>query len=295
MAEFGYDLVFKEKLHETFRFAIDFFQKHNLSWFCAFGTAIGAVRHNDIIPWDDDIDLLMPREDYERLLTLKKDFNGTGYTVMSPQDDYYCFPFAKIVDENTTLWEAPRYSFVLGVFIDIFPLDNSNLSPEEYKSAVRSFNLSADKLFKCQTRYTFVEFIYDIRKNYKGAILSGILSLFYSKNSIKKAREDFLAKEKEFYTKDGINCMSFSGYYGIKEIYKKDWFDRYVEMPFHDYVVRVPKGYVEYLTQLYGNYMELPPVEKRVTHHGHYYLNLTERIGIEDIKKRIKKGETLVY
>ena len=295
MIEHRCDLVFKELLHKTFRFTIDFFQKHDLSWFCAFGTAIGAVRHNDIIPWDDDIDLLMPRKDYERLLTLKEDLIGTGYTLMSRNDENYCFPFAKIIDENTTIWEAPRYPFVLGVFIDIFPLDSSHLSGEDYRSAVKSFTHSADRLFKCQTTYSFTELKYDIEKNYKGAILSGILSLFYSKDSIKKAKEDFIAKEKEFYSEDGINCISFSGYYGTKEIYKREWFDSYVETPFHDYMVRIPKGFDEYLTQLYGNYMELPPEEKRITHHSHYYLNLTERVDIEDVKKRIKKGETLVY
>ena len=295
MTNLEYDLVYKEKLHNAFRFAIDFFQKHNLSWFCAFGTAIGAVRHNDIIPWDDDIDLLMPRNDYDRLLGLKEEFLGTGYTVVSPKDDNYCLPFAKIIDLNTTIWEAPRYPFVLGVFIDIFPLDSSDLTDKEYKSALKSFTHSANKLFNCQTSYSFAELLYDVENNYKGAILTGFRSLFYSKRAIKKAREDFLAKEKLFYSKDGYNCMSFSGFYGSKEIYKKDWFNGYVEMPFHDYMVRVPKGYDEYLTQLYGDYMQLPPENKRVTHHGHYYLNLAEKLGIEEIKKKKKKGETLVY
>lgn len=295
MSDFGYDLVFKEKLHKAFRFTIDFFLKHNLAWFCAFGTCIGAVRHNDIIPWDDDIDIFMPRKDYEKLLLLKKEFIGTGYSVVSRNDENYCFPFSKIVDENTTIWEAPRYPFVLGVFIDVFPLDSSSLSGDEYKSALKSFTHSSNRLFKCQTSYSFAELKYDIEKNYKGAILSGLQSLFYSKRSVNKARKDFLVNEKVFYSEDGENCISFSGYYGLREIYKREWFESYVEMPFHDYMVRVPQGYDEFLTQIYGDYMKLPPEEKRVTHHGHYYLNLTERIGIEEIKKRIKKGETLVY
>lgn len=295
MESSDFDKAFKEKLHNTFKFTIDFFKEHELSWFCAFGTAIGAVRHNDIIPWDDDLDIFMPRADYDKLLTLKSAFNGSNYTVVSYLDDGYCLPFAKIMDKTTTIWEAPRYPFVLGVYIDIFPLDYSSLNNEEYEKAYKLFAKRAENLYKSQTQYSFTEFKYDLKNHYFGAIATGLHSLFYPKCFLSKSKEKFRAVENVFFDATGNKCVSFSGTYGTKEIYQRAWFEGYIEFPFHDYQVRVPVEYDKYLKQIYGNYMKLPPENKRVTHHGHYYLNLKERIGVEEIKKRIREGENLVY
>ena len=286
------DNAYKNKLHKTFKFAIDFFNAHNLKWFCAFGTAIGAVRHHDIIPWDDDIDIYMPREDYKRLLSLKSDFEGSSYTVISINDAGYCYPFAKIMDTSTTIWEAPRYSFVLGVYIDIFPLDYSALTPDEYVAAYKRFSSQANKLYLCQTQYSFSELAYDLNKHYYGAILTGFHSILYPKCFLDRIKKGFFEVENIFYDENGSNCASFSGTYGTKEIYKKEWFEDSLEFPFHDYYVKMPIGYDSYLKQIYGNYMQLPPENKRVSHHGHYYLNLKDRLGIQEIKKQVNQGGT---
>ena len=100
-------------------------RKHNLQYSVAFGSLLGIIRHQGFIPWDDDIDVVMPREDYEKLRLLKCEFEEP-YFLQYPGDDGYLFSFAKLRNSNTTSISKPfRYeSFNQGHFLDIFPLDN---------------------------------------------------------------------------------------------------------------------------------------------------------------------------
>lgn len=95
----------KNKLNEVFQFTIDFLNSYNLNWCVAYGTAIGAVRHHGIIPWDDDIDIFMPREDYNKFMSLRGELYDTHYRIIAMGDDNYWLPFAKLFDSNTTIWE----------------------------------------------------------------------------------------------------------------------------------------------------------------------------------------------
>lgn len=96
------------------------------------GSAIGVVRHKGMIPWDDDIDIVMPREDYNRLLDLKVQFNNTGYDVVSLRDYGYYTTFAKIIDKNTTIWERKEWPFLIGVYIDVFPMDVTDVDEKQF-------------------------------------------------------------------------------------------------------------------------------------------------------------------
>ena len=90
--------------------------------------------------------------------------------------------------------------------------------------------------------------------------------------------------------------MTHHGIYTLhKELFKKDWFSSSEYLPFDNYKIRVCGGYKQYLTQLFGDYLTPPPVEQRVSHHSHYYLNLKEGLSLSEVKERIKRGETLVY
>ena len=106
---------FQEHILKVFKFTVDFLERHNLRYVACGGTVLGAVRHNDFIPWDDDIDIYLPREDYDKLLTMKEEMQKEGFDVLSLNDRGYYLPFAKVSDMNTTLWEQQEFPFLMGI------------------------------------------------------------------------------------------------------------------------------------------------------------------------------------
>ena len=117
------EIEFKQRLIKLFKEFIDVCNKNKLRYYAAYGTALGAVRHRGIIPWDDDIDVWMPREDYERFLSLRNQLTATPYEILDIQNKGYYLYFAKFCNKNTTLIEREGKP-IIGLYIDIFPLDN---------------------------------------------------------------------------------------------------------------------------------------------------------------------------
>lgn len=290
----NFDVALKAELVETFKVVIEFFNEHNLKWWVCGGTMLGAIRHNNIIPWDDDIDLMMPREDFNKLLTLKSQL-AKPYELKSPHDEGYFKCTTKICNTSTTLWERQRDPSSMGVFIDIFPLDSFDLTFEQYceqhvlfKKKMRQFELS-------KSRYSLSEMLSNIRENRKGALLDGVLSLFYPFAKSENYRNSFLAVEQMFNQGSGKYTASPTGAYGTREFYESEWFEDTIQVDFADFKVNVPKGYDSYLKVMYGDYMQLPPEEKRVTHHGQYYVNLKENLSKDKLQIDIKNGKHLVF
>ena len=99
-------------------------KEHNLRYYIMAGTMLGAVRHKGFIPWDDDLDIGMPRADYDLLMTNAKEWLPEPYeAVCAENDKEYPLPFAKIQDADTTLIERMHLKYLGGVYIDVFPLD----------------------------------------------------------------------------------------------------------------------------------------------------------------------------
>ncbi len=238
-----------------------FCEAHNIRYFLAYGTLIGAVRHKGFIPWDDDIDLQMPRPDYEKFMALYNEKNSASpYKALNPLTDGSRHTFLKVVDTRTAkLEKGMRYAEgkVPGIDIDIFPLDGQPDNDKDY-----------EKYYK-KKRQIFKE-IYELVGTYSWK--RKLLYLF------PRIRAHILGKEKLFAKIEKINApypyeeakmvgATNSLYNGIKNRTEKKNYESLVLLPFEGEMFRAPVGYHEILSSFYGDYMQLPPLEKQVTHH----------------------------
>lgn len=279
---------YKGILVKTLSVFIDVCKKHNLRYYCAGGTVIGAVRHKGFIPWDDDIDVFMPRDDYEKFSIFVKDIQG--YKFLTIRNCQELVTFGKFYDINTTLWEYKQIPYVYGVYIDIFPLDETTDDENEFLKKYRKLRNKCRKYQLAQMHtsiYDLCSFFLDGNRNF---LIKGILSLFIPSFMKQNFRNEIIRYE-QFLSKGskGSHYASYFGDYWQKELLPKNWFDGYVELPFENIKVRVCREYDKYLSFVYGDYMKMPPKEKQVSHHYHYYLNLDKGMSLKEAKKEIKK------
>ena len=288
-------VAYKRKLIETMSAFINFCNEHDITYFATGGTAIGAVRHKGFIPWDDDIDVCMLRSEYDRFLGFRDKCEGTGYSIIDYHTSGNPAPFAKFVNMNTTLVEFDYNPISMGLFIDVFPLDNVS---HDLESTIR---LKNRVIFNMQLyqRTTFNLDCAGILRYLKGGHVNTVLKALKYK-MIYKYQVDKYVKlleddDKALRDVKGNQVLNYYTFYKIeKEIFPKEWFSGTIEMPFEDITIKLPVGYHEYLSKLFGDYMTPPPVEKQVSHHSHYYCNLMEHVNIDEVKRRLRKGEQYV-
>lgn len=282
------DSVYRKKLLEVFKYFIGVCEENGLRYFCSGGTAIGAVRHNGMIPWDDDIDVLMPRSDYNKLMVLGDSLRKDGFAVSSPRNDDAAM-LTKLYNLNTTVWEIKQMPFVCGVYLDIFPMDEVDFSKTKFLKEYKRFR-NYCRIRQIARMHYSIKDIYDFLKSGDTKLfIKGVLSKFIPSFIAPIYRKKILSFEDSYAESNGDYYASFYGDYFEREYIKKEWFEDYIEFPFEDFNVRMPKGYHEYLTMVFKNYMQLPPEEKRVSHHYHYYLNLEKGMTIREINKIICK------
>jgi lipopolysaccharide cholinephosphotransferase len=261
--------------------------KHDIKYFLTGGTLIGAVRHKGFIPWDDDIDIYMFRKDYNKLIALEKEIYDRGYKIMNiGNTDNYYLKFSKIVDKNTTLWERREIPCIIGTFVDVFPLDfcNAGLFRRhrewyDFDDLMNIYRLSIED-------HTLTDYV---KQLVNGHFIQCAKWVKYRFKNSKHIRENIIAMENKLEASDGLYLVNYTE--DVQCLYPKEWFSDYILMPFEDIQVRVPVGYKEYLTYTYGDYMELPPVEERVSLHLHYYYNTEKGLPLEKVKKLIKDSK----
>ena len=136
-------------------------EEHHLTYYCCGGTAIGAIRHHGMIPWDDDIDVFMPRPDYDRLLDICGENGDLGeYELHTPYNtDNYFMYFSKLCKKGTTILERKDTHCVFGLFVDIFPLDGTAEEMEEAIRLKRRFSKIQNRLAAISAHSTFGEYL----------------------------------------------------------------------------------------------------------------------------------------
>jgi len=243
---------------------------NNLSYFLTAGTLIGAVRHNGYIPWDDDIDIAMSREDYEKFIDICEVKDETNYYILSNRSpgnyklDYRSY--AKFCKKGTVYAENIKNNDCYpGIFIDIWPYDKSfyPFIPIQRELIIFIWDLY------CRLKRN----IDKKQKDYKN-ILARIFCIIIPIKII-----DIMHKKLYvIFNKSKAKSISFfSGRYNYKrESHKYNILFPLLKMEFEGKHYCVPNNWDLFLKKMYGNYMELPPVEKQVSHHFSNYITFND-------------------
>ena len=239
---------------------VDICNKHGIKYFVQGGTLLGTVRHSGFIPWDDDIDVSLPRDEYERFLRIAQDELPEYYFLQTKDTDpEYPNNFAKIRDSRTTFLETSARNLKInhGAYIDIFPLDNY---PEGFRAKLYELK---KKLITWRINKAF----YLPEMSLKSKLVTLITMIIFP--SLRGALEK---REKLFISVEPTDrVVNNSGAWLSKEIIPKQWVQNSIQMQFEGITVNVSDKYDEWLTYVYGDYMTLPPENERV---GHHYVDI---------------------
>ncbi len=257
------------KLVEEF---IKICKKHNLKYIAEGGTLLGAIRHNGFIPWDDDIDLAMPRDDYEKFIRIaKNELPESLFLQHYNTEKKYPNGHIQIRNSNTTFLIKTSYEDLqsgknCGIFIDIFPLDNL---PDDYNT--RQKHAKKIKLIKVLAFHK----LYHEQKGLKGLIYSCLANLYFLFNGYEKSIEKMDKLGMKYNNK--TNTIGYATFLPTNEknIFPSNILDEIEYHQFNNIEIAIPKKYDEYLKTQFGDYMEIPE-NKNGSMHGSVYFDLSE-------------------
>ncbi|WP_418518096.1 LicD family protein [Pseudoruminococcus massiliensis] len=286
--EFTPETLRKLQLKEldTLVYFKEFCDKNNLLFYLCGGCCIGSLRTGGFIPWDDDIDILMPRDDYEKLYKLWDNDKNERFKLLRTDEKIFTGNiFTTIVDTETTCVKANQahLDIPFGIMMDIFPIDGCPKG--KFKRTMQKLNAMIYSLFLAQI----------VPENHGGIMALGskfLLSIVKSP----KAREKKWRNAERRMSKYKISDCEYitelcEGVHSMQPEYPKEWFASAVYREFEGLQMPIPVGYDPYLKKAFGDYMKLPPEDKQKPHHDMILVD-TER-SYKEVLKGKKPSELL--
>ena len=240
-------------------------RKNDIQYSLCWGTMIGAIRHHGFIPWDDDIDIMMSRADYNRFITVYNDSDYNVYTLK--KGDNWHMLHTRVSNKNTEVFFNYWKKSPHGCWISIFPFDNA---PDDNRTAWERKRSRIIRLFQLKTSKwnSNVSIARNCLKVLFHILLSPVPTYLIGKRVNKVLAEYNNQRTREVSIWDNG--------YGITKFFyfPSDLFDEYEDVVFDGVRCRIIKGYDSFLRMYYGDYMQLPPLEKQVPSHDYraYYI-----------------------
>ena len=276
------------KLLEIFKEFIRVCDEHHLRYYACGGTALGSIRHKGFIPWDDDVDVVMPREDYEKLLALDNPFSDPKYFLQTYKTDkHYPWNFAKLRDSSTTYIEGSFRNVDMnhGLWLDIFPLDGISKTPKDPKKLVHHLGWA--------WHHNYMMRAYAKRKKIRKQtwlkdLWFNIYAYLFFWTNVGQWRNKYIDRKCKKYKCD--DCEQVINYFsnvrcgGIT--LRKWWIGKDVYGDFEGIKIRLPADPDGYLSYVFGDYMKLPPENKR--HGEHKTKHISTTVGYKEYMKEHK-------
>ena len=263
-AELSFSQI-QERLTEMLSVFDSFCKENGFRYYMAYGTLLGAVRHGGFIPWDDDIDVVMPRADYERFIEFDSISNDCVIVTYSKEHDYYHpYAYCNLADTKTYMYEhSALKSTGKGLFIDVFPLDGL---PSNRKRALKRIDIITQVArLSSYSNQALPEGV-SLKKAIKRTLmritrLLGPYRLAYL--------VDKMASRYPFDESDWCAQMVLKVYASENELHKTALYKSATNIAFNGFSFMAPSGFEEVLEDCYGDYMKLPPIEQRTPHHNY--------------------------
>jgi len=270
-----------EKVKQKLLLLLDKFvsvcEQQGLQYYLAGGSVLGAVRHKGFIPWDDDIDVYMMREDYEKIQTLPNKVWGEGFRLASwRKTKNYTYDFLKLELTDTTVIERLHPVYVGGVFLDIFPLDYVSTDEKERSKQLKAVKAVYQKFVEsyitqdCECSNVFQLMQLNIRR-------------------FRNRKPDVLDKWERLVSAEVKSKSLMVDYHSpwMHRPLPSEYIGSGIPMEFEGKSYIVPSKPDAYLRHVYGDYMQLPPKEKQVGH-AFDYINLERRISDQEAKEIVR-------